>query len=98
MIPSVNGQYKTSSLSISATAANLTENRKLRGRYDSAQVCGADTSAFSLHSQISMGRQFDTTGERSGAGPTASYVLRGTRVKYRQLGDCYWEFFNKRAQ
>ncbi|PZC72607.1 hypothetical protein B5X24_HaOG210894, partial [Helicoverpa armigera] len=56
---------------ISATAAVLMEISQLRRTYYSARAF-AQTQVHSLflHSHSAMGRQSDTTGERSGAGPT----------------------------
>ena len=66
------------------------EISKVRRRYYSAQVC-AQTQVHSLfpNSHSPMGRQFDTTGARSGAGPTALGVshyqlpkLRAVTIKF----------------
>lgn len=56
----------------------------LYGGAIAAKVC-AQTQVSSLfsHSHSSMGCQFDTTGERSGAGPTAYYIYRGVSRRYK---------------
>ncbi|CAH0731638.1 unnamed protein product, partial [Brenthis ino] len=79
-----------SSRPISTTAANLIEASQLRRRYYSAQVY-AQTQVHSLLRPLSYPvdnyyvRPFDTTGARSGAGPTALPALRGKGKNNFQL-------------
>ena len=53
----------------------------LRGRYYSAQVSAqAQVHSLFFFSHNLMGRQSDTTGERSGAGPTTLLAFRDTEL------------------